>query len=479
MKTNTYKSNLKSLFVMLFFLSVTLGYSQNILSPYPGGPCIDPSANCTASSTKINGAYIGLADGTPITDDNVGSLPDNTVAYVFVEVQRTGNKFDLYVEFNLIDLSDGGMNIFVQAFAPGSVVTADYRVDVPITDYITNGEVNTVYGLENIIVSWDNTNDSEPTCLVPNYSACNGNIPNIIAVGPFKAFAEYDPILCNGDTTEVTISASGGVEPYTGTGTFTVGAGTYNYLVSDSDGHSENLEVIISEPSLLVNTPSAPTLACSADDVNVTFTASGGTPPYSYIIDGNDTGGIPNWTTPILTFNGASEGTITVTFEDANGCTAQNSVTLTAGDTTAPTVTGTIDNTILEGCSASDAPSAETTVSGLEGLAGNLSITDNVSLDANLTVSSSDAASGSCPITIVRTYTVSDECLNESLDFTHTFIINQSDFTLPSDGASTVDCLVNAQVQPTPPAVDDACGNPITPTLVTTPSDIPCAGDMV
>ena len=50
-------------------------------------------------------------------------------------------------------------------------------------------------------------------------------------------------------------------------------------------------------------------------------------------------------------------------------------------------------------------------------------------------------------------------------------------FTLPIDEASTVNCLVDAQVEPTPPAMTDMCGNAIAP-VVTIPADIPCEGAM-
>ena len=51
------------------------------------------------------------------------------------------------------------------------------------------------------------------------------------------------------------------------------------------------------------------------------------------------------------------------------------------------------------------------------------------------------------------------------------------DFTLPVNGASTVNCPANATL-PTAPAVKDACGNTITPTVVA-PSPIACNGTMV
>ncbi|WP_298239542.1 hypothetical protein, partial [uncultured Algibacter sp.] len=72
-----------------------------------------------------------------------------------------------------------------------------------------------------------------------------------------------------------------------------------------------------------------------------------------------------------------------------------------------------------------------------------------------------------------------EDCEGNSHDWSYTYTIDIPDFTPPANTGSIVDCLADAQVQPTPPAQNDACGNPITPTLVTTPSDIPCAGDMV
>src|SRR5678809_632665 len=63
-------------------------------------------------------------------------------------------------------------------------------------------------------------------------------------------------------------------------------------------------------------------------------------------------------------------------------------------------------------------------------------------------------------------------CIRDS-----TYTINAPDFTLPADGASTVNCPADA-VAPTPPVVTDACGNAITP-VVTTPTPVTCNGTMV
>ena len=84
---------------------------------------------------------------------------------------------------------------------------------------------------------------------------------------------------------------------------------------------------------------------------------------------------------------------------------------------------------------------------------------------------------GVCPDTILRRYRVTDDCGN--FIFVTQFIIIEpiTNPVVPADGASTVNCLADAQVQPTPPVVTDVCGNTLTP-VITTPADIVCEGDM-
>ena len=83
----------------------------------------------------------------------------------------------------------------------------------------------------------------------------------------------------------------------------------------------------------------------------------------------------------------------------------------------------------VEGCDASAAPAAETTVAGLEALTGDLAIADACTADGSLVVASSDASAGTCPVVITRTYTVTDACDNTSVNIVHT--INVDDTTAP------------------------------------------------
>lgn len=91
-------------------------------------------------------------------------------------------------------------------------------------------------------------------------------------------------------------------------------------------------------------------------------------------------------------------------------------------------LTGTLASTVVQGCSASDAPAAAISAAQLESLPGNVIITNGCSNKANLKLSHTDAISGSCPITINRTYTIKDDC-QSSVSVNHQITVE--DITKP------------------------------------------------
>ncbi|TGV01141.1 gliding motility-associated C-terminal domain-containing protein [Flavivirga rizhaonensis] len=136
---------------------------------------------------------------------------------------------------------------------------------------------------------------------------------------------------------------------------------------------------------------------------------------------------VPNPTCP-------SSGTYTNTwnFTDACGVTIGDYVqVITIVDTMDPLVSGTILESTVEGCSAADATAPVSTVAALEALG--LTIEDCTD-DANLQVTSSDSATGTCPVIVTRTYTITDACGNST---TASQIINVTpvaiSFTNPTD----------------------------------------------
>src|SRR5438105_536143 len=121
-------------------------------------------------------------------------------------------------------------------------------------------------------------------------------------------------ILCNGGSSTVTVSATGGTPPYQGTGTVSRSAGTYSYTVTDSNSCTATTTGNITQPSALTPSSSNTPILCNGGSSTVTVSATGGTPPYQ------GTGTVSR-----------SAGTYSYTVTDANSCTAT-----TTGDITQP-----------------------------------------------------------------------------------------------------------------------------------------------
>lgn len=127
-------------------------------------------------------------------------------------------------------------------------------------------------------------------------------------------------IPCNGGVAQVTVSATGGTSPYTGTGTFNgITAGTYTYTVTDSKSAIGSKTISITQPAVITGSVSV----SGSAPATVTVSASGGTGPYTYKLDGGSYQGSS-------TFNSVGSGTHTVTFKDANNCTTTKSFTVNA-----------------------------------------------------------------------------------------------------------------------------------------------------
>ncbi|CAN5873350.1 hypothetical protein BH11BAC7_BH11BAC7_16470 [soil metagenome] len=143
-------------------------------------------------------------------------------------------------------------------------------------------------------------------------------------------------ILCNGGSSTVTVTASGGTSPYTGEGTFTEIAGTYAYTVTDNNGCTSSTSVTITEPTVLSSASSATSILCNGGNATVTVTASGGTSPYS----GEGT------------FTEVA-GTYSYTVTDNNGCTSTTSVTVTEPDVLSVFVNAALNPTTCSGTDGS------------------------------------------------------------------------------------------------------------------------------
>lgn len=145
---------------------------------------------------------------------------------------------------------------------------------------------------------------------------------NVTAVTPLSVSVVAGTIACKSGSTTVTVSATGGTPPYSGTGTFTVTAGTYSYTVRDAGGASDTRTVTVTQPFAVSTSLSAGTIQTRGGTTSITVTASGGSGVYTYKLG---TGAYQSSNV----FTGIPAGTYQVTAKDSRDCSSTKSITIT------------------------------------------------------------------------------------------------------------------------------------------------------
>ncbi len=175
---------------------------------------------------------------------------------------------------------------------------------------------------------------------VTDHNGCTSTTTGTITQpNALLASSSNTAILCNGGSSTVTVSATGGTAPYNGTGTASRSAGTYSYTVTDANGCMSTTTGSITQPDVLSASSSNTAILCNGGSSTVTVNASGGTAPY------NGTG----------TFSHAA-GTYSYTVTDANSCTAT-----TTGSIRQPTA---LTLGLVAGCNAAHSGSITATFGG-------------------------------------------------------------------------------------------------------------------
>jgi Secretion system C-terminal sorting domain/SprB repeat len=119
--------------------------------------------------------------------------------------------------------------------------------------------------------------------------------------------------ICNGATGVVTVNATGGTSPYTGSGAQTAQiAGTYNYTVTDANGCVTTISATITQPNAVIASASVVNATCNGGTGVVTINATGGTGSYA------GSGAQMSQTA----------GSYSYTVTDANGCPTTISATI-------------------------------------------------------------------------------------------------------------------------------------------------------
>ncbi|HCY23169.1 MAG TPA: hypothetical protein DHV29_06725, partial [Bacteroidales bacterium] len=88
------------------------------------------------------------------------------------------------------------------------------------------------------------------------------------------------------------------------------------------------------------------------------------------------------------------------------------------------------------------------------------------------------SAALTCEGTRTYTYPYTD-CAGNVHNWVYTYTVEMNDFTMPSNGTSTVSCIDETDVVPTAPTVQDACGNTLTPSAPTVNTITTCTDDRI
>ncbi|MBW8050657.1 MAG: T9SS type A sorting domain-containing protein, partial [Cytophagales bacterium] len=268
----------------------------------------DPSAQTTiAASNLISGIY------TVIVTDSINC----TVT--------TGDTIN---EPALISLTDTSTDATCGNADGSATVTATGGTGGYTWLWSTGGtaatDSNLASGIYNVTVTDANGCTASSTVAVNDIGA------------PTVSISSGNDVTCNGACDgDATISAAGGSPPYAylwddgQIDSIAIGlcAGTYNVIVTDTNGCSSVASITIGEPTAISLITSSTDASCGFADGSATVTATGGTGGYSYLWSSGSTA---------ATDSNLTSGVYTVTVTDTNGCTA--SATVAVNDIGAPAV---------------------------------------------------------------------------------------------------------------------------------------------
>jgi hypothetical protein len=202
-------------------------------------------------------------------------------------------------------------NIDCYGMASGSVTASITGGTGPYT-YLWSPAGATTQTVSNLPAGCYTVTITDANGCVVSQTACITQAPIFSAIATIA-----NPILCNGNSATVIVAATGGTSPYSGTGTFTVPAGNYNYSVSDVNGCNSIVPITISTPTAITLSANS-TDELLGNDGTATASVSGGTAPYSYLWTPSGQTG--------ATATGLSAGTYNLDVTDANGCTESTQV---------------------------------------------------------------------------------------------------------------------------------------------------------
>lgn len=309
------------------------------VSPTPASYC--PSASGVTLNSSVTG---GFGSYTYEWKNSGGTVVGTSASYF---ANAPGNY--------TLNVSDGLVPGCPIEITPAPVNVANVVLSTSHTNVACNGDssataiVSATGGTLPYTISWNSTpvqtNDTASnlpagtyTVTVTDAGGC-AQTSNVTITQPSAMVAALDSsfnVTCNGNANgRIYISASGGTGTlhyswspggYTTQDVTGLAPATYTCTITDDNGCTRTVVSTITQPGAITPLPGLPVSSTDAlcyhdstGTASVNTVLLGGTPPYSY-----------NWSTGDVTssISGLPASTISLTITDANGCTADTTITI-------------------------------------------------------------------------------------------------------------------------------------------------------
>ncbi|PSR04384.1 MAG: hypothetical protein BRD50_03770 [Bacteroidetes bacterium SW_11_45_7] len=215
--------------------------------------------------------------------------------------------------------NNSDIKLFFDQAADGSWSNMGHWQNTPRWEDMGNATSGTQSGFSTLSISnWSNFNYSPFAFTNPKVTIDSFDVTPISCFGASNGAIDLHvsgglpPVDYNWSNNDTTQDISG------------LSPGNYSVTVSDSTGCGDTLSVTIQQPDTLVVTDSVVNVSCAgANDGDIHLSVNGGTNPYDYNWDNNDT---------TQSITGLAGGTYNVTVTDSNGCTATSAMTVQEPD---------------------------------------------------------------------------------------------------------------------------------------------------
>ncbi len=320
----------------------------------------------TINNTVNTQATCGAANGTITIEatGGTGSLMYSIDAGVTFQASNifTGlaaNTYSIVVEDGNGCIATAGTNVTAAAVA----TITNFSTTPETCGNADGGIIITATGAAQLIYSVDNGVTFQPNGTFPGLSAGtydllveddNGCQVTATATVNSLSGATIDnvattPATCLSNDGTIIISATGtlpmqysidnGVNFQAGSNFTGLASGTYDVVVEDDNGcQTTSTATVATLATVITGTATTTDATCGATDGSITVTATNGTTPHEYSLDGNTF-------VASNVFSGLAAGSYTVTIKDANGCTGDvNATVANAGGATIDSVQTTPEN---------------------------------------------------------------------------------------------------------------------------------------